>query len=491
MFEHPAIRDYLRLLRRHGWLVVLVPVLAVVVAAVLVHREKPVYRASTEIFVAQAGGTAQPQLGNLPLIQTMTNILESNVIATAATRELRFALSPSDLLQHLGVQEDPSSSILTVTYDSANTGHAVEVLRAVETTFESLIRRQLGASGSLEKTGPLQIVASVIDPPHVDPGRLSPNLSRTLAFAVAIGVVIGIILALVRNALDDRIRGRRDAEESFGAPVLGVLPKGALASSSVQRGGSELQALQLLGASLELHHSDMGRSLLVTSALEDDESSALVASLGYALARAGQRIVCVGLDGARRSLGIHFAMSSDAESDDRMASVLAGALPLSDALVPVPLQPPSNGSSPIQPPSNGSSPVQVSPDRTSPISRRWSGRSGSRWVDHVQEGNLMLLPGAASAHSSALVSYERLGALVEKLSESANYVLYDCPRPLSVGRGLALASLVDSVIVVARDGHTRRERARAVQAALTALGVQKMAVVLIQGRPLWRPRAEI
>ncbi len=471
MSEHPAIRDYLRLLRRHGWLVVLVPVLAVVLAAVVVHRQKPVYRASTEIFVAQAGGTAQPQLGNLPLIQTMTNILESNVIATTATRELGFALTPADLLGHLGVQEDPSSSILTVTYDSSNTGRALEVLRAVETTFESLIRRQLGASTSLQRTGPLQIVASVIDPPHVDSGRLSPNLSRTLAFAGAIGLVIGLILALVRNALDDRIRGRRDAEESFGAPVLGVLPKGSLVSASVQRRGSEFQALELLGASLQLHRSDMGRSLLVTSAVEGGESSALVATLGYVLARAGQRIVCVGPDGARRNLGIRFATSGDVDSDDRMTSVLAGALPLSDALVQVPLHPSTNG--------------------TSLTSRRWSGESGSSRVDHVKEGHLMVLPGATSPNSSALVSYERLGALVEKLSESANYVLYDCPRPLSVGRGVALASLVDSVLVVARDGHTRRERAQAVQAALNALGVQKMAVVLIQGRSRWRPRAEI
>jgi MinD-like ATPase involved in chromosome partitioning or flagellar assembly len=213
----------------------------------------------------------------------------------------------------------------------------------------------------------------------------------------------------------------------------------------------------------------MGRSLLVTSALEDDESSALVASLGYVLARAGQSIVCVGLDMARRNPGTEIAISSDIDSDDRMASVLAGALPLSDALVQVPLQPSANGAS--------------------PISRRWSGTSGSRWFDHVHEGHLMLLPGAASTSSSALVSYERLGALVEKLSESANYVLYDCPRPLSVGRGLALASLVDGVLIVARDGHTRRERARAVQSALNALGVQKMAVVLIQRRPWWRRRS--
>lgn len=103
----------------------------------------------------------------------------------------------------------------------------------------------------------------------------------------------------------------------------------------------------------------------------------------------------------------------------------------------------------------------------------------------------MVLPGASSPKPSALASYERLGALVDKLSESANYVLYACPRPLSVGRGLALASLVDSVLVVAREGRTRRERARAAQAALAELGVQKMAVVLIQGRSLWRPRAEI
>ncbi len=443
----------------------LVPALAIAGAAFFVHRQPSVYRASMGILVAQGGGSVQPQLGNLPLTQTMTNILESDVVATQVTRQLNLQISSSDLLKKITVQVKPDSSVLGVSYDSSSKRQAIQVLDALATAFKSLIRQQLGVSASFRQTGPLRIVVSVFNPPHLEPGRVSPQPTKVLAFAGALGLVLGFILAFARDALDDRIRGRRQAEESFGAPVIGVLPDGFLASRnserSVRRRTPAIEALDLFGANVQLRSAALGPALLVTSALEDDDTSSVVANLGVALAQAGQDVVCVETDGRRSRLRGLLDMPNTA--DDTAAGllgVLEGRIAASDACRQVSLRPSSNG--------------------------------GVSLAD-TREGHLMLLPVGAAASSTVapLASPERLADLVRQVSAEASYVLFDCPRLLSVAHGLPLASVVDGVLVVARDGRTRRDRAEALRAALAALGVDKVALVLIEHRPLHRLRSAL
>jgi capsular polysaccharide biosynthesis protein len=46
---------------------------------------------------------------------------------------------------------------------------------------------------------------------------------------IALGTIFGLFLALpigfIRDRTDDRLRGRADIEETFGAPVLGIIPE--------------------------------------------------------------------------------------------------------------------------------------------------------------------------------------------------------------------------------------------------------------------------
>jgi Mrp family chromosome partitioning ATPase len=117
--------------------------------------------------------------------------------------------------------------------------------------------------------------------------------------------------------------------------------------------------------------------------------------------------------------------------------------------------------------------------------------NGGVSVAGMRGGQLMLLPvgEAASPGGARPVSPEHLGELVGQLSAGANHVLFDCPRLLSAAHGLSLASVVDGVLIVAEDGRTPRDRAEALRAALDTLGVDNVAVVLIERRPLRRIRS--
>jgi len=283
-------------------LILLVPVLALAIAYVIVSRQHSVYRASMGIIVAQAGGAFQPQLGNQPLTQTMTNVLESEVIAQRVVEGLHLPITSSDLLKKLRVQAKPGSSVLDVSYDSESKEEGLKVLTEVGKSFKALIREKLGVSGNLKRPGPFLIVADVFNPPHLEPDRVSPHPRRVYGFAVGLGLALGLILAFARESLDDRIRGRLDAERWFGAPVIGALPRGFPKARRRHRRRQAADALQLLRANLQLRPGGMGPALLVTSAIDHEGKTTVVANLGMALALAGQDVICVDSDFRRPNL---------------------------------------------------------------------------------------------------------------------------------------------------------------------------------------------
>ena len=461
----PSLRQYLRFLRRQWWLILLILIIAVGQAAWIVSRQDSVYRASMGIIVAQGGGTATPEIGNRPLTQTMTNILESDVIAQRVVDDLDLPITSAALLKKLHVSAKPDSSILTVAYDSTSKALAVAVLSSVGRAFSNLIREKLGVSGSLRNTGPLQIIADIYDPPHLEANRVSPKPAKTLGFAAALGLALGLILAFARESLDDRVRTRRDAEQWFGAPVIGALPKGlrgrppALVSddSAIRRKGAE--AVDLLRANFQFAASGpAGPTVAVTSALENEGKTTVVASLSMALATAGKDVIAVETDLRRPTL--HRLLGAPQLPAWRLEDVLEGRVAVSDALQEIRLF------------------------ETGVNGRSRDGQAASTEAPDTElEGRLRLLPaGISTLDPTGAFSAERIVTLVNELKEMASYVIFDSPPLLSAGEALPLAASVDNVVVVARPGHTTRERAEEVRSLLQGLGARKVSVVLIGAR---------
>jgi len=82
-----------------------------------------------------------------------------------------------------------------------------------------------------------------------------------------------------------------------------------------------------------------------------------------------------------------------------------------------------------------------------------------------------------------ILTGERVRGLIEELRASADFVIFDGP-PLLVADAFPLAVQSDSVLLVARQGRTTRERANAARATLAGLGVERVAVVLTEAAPL-------
>jgi capsular polysaccharide biosynthesis protein len=250
------LSTYLAVLRRYLWLIAVVTAATVGAAVVVTSLQRPVYRASMKIVVGQSNGLISPQFGNTidPFTQTMSTLLKSEVVADTVIRDLNLSIKPQRLLGHLHVSTKPNSSVLEVHYDWSNRVVARRVLQDVGTVFTGLVRQKLRTKG--EGTPP--ITATVFDDAHVQPNQVSPRPVRSVTIAGVLGIALGITLAFIAGGVDTRIRSRRDAEDWFGAPVIGTLPKGFRGRKAVALAGPGdgriderlVDALQLLRANL-------------------------------------------------------------------------------------------------------------------------------------------------------------------------------------------------------------------------------------------------
>ena len=501
----PAIRQYVDVLRRQFWLIALTTVITVASAAALVSSQDPVYQASMKVVVGQGGGVFEPEFGGAvqPFTQTMTNLLESDIIARRVIEKLGLEQTPKEFLDDLHVSSRPESSVLEVSYQDTDKERAVASLDEVGTIFTRLVEERLSAR--LRRESLPAVTVSIWDDAHLEADRVSPNPARSLAFATVLGLALGLVLAFARDSLDERIRGRRDAERAFGAPVVGALPSGVrgatplLVGGEGRRTGELIEALRLLRANLLFSEAGIrGRTVAVTSGLPGEGKTTVVANLGVLLALAGHNVICVDADLRRPKLHEHLNLSPDGAG---LGDVTEGRVSVTDALrevVPGAVAPQEADGMKrrLSDAARGVVPGGVAREEAAEMKRRrrLPARTGAGatdastapngWGATAQDPNggpgrlRVLLANHSPGAPPDLLTADRVSELTERLSEHADYVIFDTPPILEVGEAFPLALVADTVFVVAREGRTTARTAEAVRLTLEGLGVSRVSVIL-------------
>jgi capsular polysaccharide biosynthesis protein/Mrp family chromosome partitioning ATPase len=454
-----AARRQLEFLRRQALLIAIVTAAAVGVAGYFAFTGHKVYQASTKIVVGQGGGVFSPQFGNVvqPFTQTMSSLLESDIVMKTAIRNLGLQETPRGLLSNLNVASNPDSAVLQVSYKASTPEAAVRTLREVASAFTSLVREKLGTPGHNGQNGLPLVSATVFDPAHASSTPVSPRPTRTLVFAGFIGLVLGIMLALLREALDDRIYAKEDVEEYFGAPLVAEVPKSMLERPALERTGqpvpSFVRAVDPLRVELSRGDGDE-RVIIVTSRGNNDGKSAIAANLGVSLTLAGADVICVDGDPTTGRLA-HY------------------------------LHPPhTNGSAPAK--QNGTAnlvpgleDVHLATEFRKNLSAEDPDSSADLTVQRSKHGRLQLLGSAAACNGDYLgpTPYRSVADLVAELKSRARYIVIDAP-PLESGMASELLSVSDRAIIVTREKVTR-EQATSVRETLERLHVSSSAIVTV------------
>ena len=175
-----TLTDYLATIRRRLWLTGLVAVVTVVAAGAYTFHQPTMYRATMKVVIGQQGGAFQLNVGNVAdqFTQTMSDLIQSDVVATAVVDRLHLGMAPTDLLNRLTVRTKPSTSVMTVAYEDTDPARAVRILASVGDVFTTMVADRLAVPPA-QKDQNVTVSATVFDPDRDCPGGSSRSRRAT------------------------------------------------------------------------------------------------------------------------------------------------------------------------------------------------------------------------------------------------------------------------------------------------------------------------
>jgi tyrosine-protein kinase len=291
--------------------------------------------------------------------------------------------------------------------------------------------------------------------------KIQPRPVRNGILGLALGLIIGLALALLREALDSRARTAAEIASETGLTLLGRIPGPSRRLRRKKRlvmladpFSRNAEAIRTLRTNLEFANLEpQARTIMVTSAVEQEGKSTTAANLAVAFTRTGARVILVDLDLRRPFLHRFF----DHHSRPGITDVVRGQVELADALFEVAV--------------STTVPVPPAPTR--------SPKSRSKAAPAMQMQSLGVLPaGQLPPDPGEFVGTQALAATLADLRDQADLVIIDSPPLLHVSDALTLSTAVDGMIVVSRIDVVRRNMLTELHRLLAMCSAPKLGFVL-------------
>lgn len=477
--EEPSLREYLHVIRRRKWPLILSVLIIVAAALVGSYVQSPVYAATAEVLVQPRPNESlfNPNTGqrNDPqrVLQTEARILKSEPVRLAVREKLGYAAGVT-------TSAEGQTDVISVVAESTNPRRAADVANAYATSYmdfkrkqavddlllaaqeiqakindlqgqiaaasdaakETLIQQQALFKNKLDqlqvdaalRTGGAQLVTAASVPSS--PVRPKPVRSAILGFVL--GAVLGLGAVFLVEHLDDSVKTKADLERAVPSlPVIGMIPtvhawknrEQSRVVSMTEPTSPAAEAYRTLRTSIQflgLNHSLT--SVQLTSASAQEGKTTTLANLGVVLARAGQRVVLVCCDLRRPRIHEFFGLDNAVG----ITSVILGHVSISDALQDVP------------------------------------------GVEQLS----VLASGPLPPNPSELLSSDLAGKVFASLKDQGALLLIDSPPILPVTDALVLSRHVDATLLVSVAGETTRKQVSRAAELLRQVGAPLVGAVL-------------
>jgi non-specific protein-tyrosine kinase len=431
-----TLREYLHLVRRRFWIILLVTLAAVLGAAFFSAQQEKLYEASATVLVSGFDASQPPDM----FLQTQADIATASPELSRRVRTALHLRKPPPI----DVTPKTNSALLTFSSTTSNPELSARIATEYAEQFKKF-QRELAAA-KVRTAG-----AFLVKP--ASPGtQVQPRTVRNVVLGLLFGLIIGCALAFLRDALDTRVRSTDEIADSLGLPLLARLPRPSAELRRHDRlvtvsepDGLAAEGFKILRANVDFACMETDTTtLLVTSAYDGEGKSTTVANLAVLLARAGQRVVLVDLDLRRPYLHRFFDLEGPG-----VAQVATGAATLEEALAPIPL--------------------------VWPGSESWNGQG----FESLQPlgGMLEVLPaGPMPARLDDVLGKNILANMLDALRQRADVVLIDS-TPLLAGDAMATSASVDAIVLVLNADVIRRPVLRELRRILDSIPTRKIGFV--------------
>jgi polysaccharide biosynthesis transport protein len=444
------LEQYVRVLRAH-WLLILASVVVCVgAAAAFAWTRTPIYAAKTQLFVSTGGApddlsqTYQGGLFSQQRVLSYADIVSSPAVAQAVVEQLDLPETVQQLQSEIDASVPLNTVLINVTVKDRSPQRAKAIADAVGEQFPRFVSTLEAPQAG--RSSPVKV--SVTSEAQLPTAPVSPRKVFYLMFGALFGLALGVGGAVLREALDDRIRDEDDAAAIVGAPVLGSIAE----DPDVKRrplivaddpASVRAEAYRRLRTNLRVLSVDRGaHSLVISSAVASEGKTLIVANLGVAFAQAGYRVILVDADLRQPKLAEVLGLSSTVGLTDVLVDMTPVEVALQTWRHGFPLEVLVSGS---QPPPN----------------------------------------------PSELLSSERFASVLGLLTNRVDVVILDAPALLPVTDAAILARVTSGMILVTRAASTRTDQLETATQSLRAVDEQALGVVLnrVPLRRAWARRS--
>ena len=212
------IQEYISILRRRGWIIILAAVITAVSAFVFSKLQTPVYRASMEVSIQ----LARPDLGLTQsakqLLSSYANVMWSEKRADMVIQTLGLYMDPRDLKGDVKIVADDSIMIIKIEVDNPDG----ELANQIANTWAQLLvqwRDEQNARQDKED----RVFAEIIDPASYS--LLRPKTSINVAVGGLLGITLGTLAVFAVEWLEAGIiYDPSKLEAETGLAVIGTIP---------------------------------------------------------------------------------------------------------------------------------------------------------------------------------------------------------------------------------------------------------------------------
>ena len=456
-------------------------VLGIVAVNVVKQLQGPQYEATAKVLISTTPlskiitGT-EPGFVDPQRIQDTAQTLAGSpqVYQLAASGEGSKLGGAGKMKSSTSVTADPNSDILSFTSSSSNDRRAAQTVNAVASAYVAYRANLSGSSiantvsqikstlaglapgspqradleSQLNKLTVLQSLNSsdaVVVQRATGATKTSPAPVKDSLLGFSIGLVIALLFVGLREAIDTTVRAESDVEDLLSVPVLatvGQIPRKMRMVTYGRHESAFADSYALLAAQLvqTTEKSKDGVVLAVTSSVAGEGKTTTAANLAVVLARRGAKVLLGDFDFRNPALGDVFDLP---ETTPGALQVAAESARLDAVLWSVSLEGPRPEVS-----LNGKLDAKPTEPRLGP-----NGEVGTG-------GSLHLLPSGGMVRSQTVTHASRLVPLLADLRSRADYVVLDTPPALLAVEMSELASAIDVVLVVVRQGHVTQRNLR-------------------------------
>jgi len=211
--------DYVRILRRKGWIILLVAALTALAAFGFSKMQTNVYKSTLNLLVRPSRTDFGQSQAAKELLKTYEAWLFSSYRAQAVIDELQLDMTAQELLGDVEVASDNFSFMVSLAVENTDPDLANDVAR---TWGNQLIQWQQQENDKNRQED--RITIEFRDDPQVALDQ--PNTRINTLAAAVFGALLGVILIFLLEWLESGVIQRsEDVERYLEIPVIGTIPQ--------------------------------------------------------------------------------------------------------------------------------------------------------------------------------------------------------------------------------------------------------------------------